>query len=216
MLYNSIIKERRVLLIEGYMKFCDENKLEKLSDFIKTYQSEYGKSPSYRDIMKVLDFSSLSMVHRYVDILQERKIISRNECGGIDISRNLRLGQTILAPVVGVVTCGSPIYAQENIEGTYQLPTEIFGNGKTFILHAEGDSMIDAGINNGDLLVVKQCDDAIDGDIVVALLEDSATVKRFYRKKDHVVLHPENPCYDDIVTKDVKILGKVSFCIHEL
>lgn len=216
MLYNAFIKERGVLLIGGVMKSYDEKKLKQLSDYIKTYQSENGRSPSYRNMMRGAGFSSLSMVYRYVDLLEKRKLIAKNQLGKIDISENLKLGQTILAPVVGVVTCGSPIYAQENIEGTYQLPTEIFGNGKTFILHAEGDSMINAGINSGDLLVVKQCDDAEDGDIVVALLEDSATVKRFYRKKDHIVLHPENAKYDDIVSKDVKILGKVSYCIHEL
>ena len=197
------------------MKFYDEKKLEELSVFIKTYQADNGRSPSYRDIMRGMCFSSLSMVHRYIDVLKERKLLTKDCVGRIDISENLKLGQTILAPVVGVVTCGTPIYAQENIEGTYQLPTDIFGGGKTFILHAEGDSMIDAGINSGDLLVVKQCEDATDGDIVVALIDDSATVKRFYKKKDCVVLHPENVKYDDIVTRDVKILGKVSFCIHQ-
>lgn len=216
MIYNDFIKERDVLLIGGNMKSYNENKLQQLSDYIKTYQSENGKSPSYRDIKRALGFSSLSVVCRYVNLLEQRSLLTKRKQGGIDISDNLKLGQTILAPVVGVVTCGTPIYAQENIEGTYQLPAEIFGNGKTFILHAEGDSMIGAGIKDGDLLVVKQCDDALDGDIVVALLEDSATVKRFYKKKNHIVLHPENPRYDDITSQNVKILGKVSFCIHEL
>ena len=198
------------------MKVCDEKRLAQLFDYIKTYQSENGRSPSFRQIKQNLGFSSLSVVCRYIDILVERKLISKNELGGINISQNLQLGQTILAPVVGVVTCGNPIYAQENIECMYQLPTDIFGKDKTFILHAEGDSMIDAGINSGDLLVVKQCNDAENGDIVVALIDDSATVKRFYKKNDCVVLHPENQNYDDIVTSDVKVLGKVSFCIHEL
>lgn len=215
--YNITIKERSVLLkIGASMKVYNEDLLEKLFDYIQTYQSNNGRSPSYRNIMKALGFSSLSMVHRYVDKLISKELIKKNELGEIQISDNLSLGQTILAPIVGVVTCGSPIYAQENIEGMYQLPTEIFGYGKTFILHAEGDSMEGKGIRSGDLLVVKQCDSAEDGDIVVALIDDSATVKTFYKKKDHIVLHPENSKYEDIITKDVKILGKVQHYIHRL
>ena len=198
------------------MKVYNEEILEKLLDYIKTYQSNNGKSPSYRNIMKVLNFSSLSMVYRYLDILKSRNLIEKDKLGGIGISDNISLGQTILAPIVGVVTCGNPIYAQENIEGMYQLPIDIFGNGKTFILRAEGDSMEGVGIRNGDLLVVKQCESAENGDIVVALIEDSATVKTFYKKKDCVVLHPENDRYEDIITKNVKILGKVQHYIHKL
>lgn len=198
------------------MKVYNEEILEKLLDYIKTYQSNNGKSPSYRNIMKVLNFSSLSMVYRYLDILKSRNLIEKDKLGGIGISDNISLGQTILAPIVGVVTCGNPIYAQENIEGMYQLPIDIFGNGKTFILRAEGDSMEGVGIRNGDLLVVKQCESAENGDIVVALIEDSATVKTFYKKKDCVVLHPENDRHEDIITKNVKILGKVQHYIHKL
>ena len=134
--------------------------------------------------MKALRISSISMVHRYLNILCERKHLRKNEFGEIEISKNISLGQTVLAPIVGVVTCGNPIYAQENIEGMYQLPVDIFGSDKQFLLHAQGDSMVNAGIQDGDLLVIRQCDTADNGEIVVALLEDSATVKRFYKKSE--------------------------------
>ena len=198
------------------MKVCNNKTLEKVLSFIKTYQIANGRSPSYRQIMKGVGLSSLSMVQRYVKILQEQNLIQKNNAGNIDIASNLSLGQTIIAPVVGTVTCGTPIYAQENIESIYALPAALFGAGKTFILHAEGDSMIGKGIKSGDLLVVKQCETADDGDVVVALLDDSATVKTFFKKKKHVVLHPENEKYKDIITRDVQILGKVEYCIHEL
>ena len=198
------------------MKVCNNMTLEKVLSFIKTYQLDNGRSPSYRQIMRSLGLSSLSMVQRYTKILEEKGLIQKSSSGKIDIAKNLSLSQTIIAPVVGTVTCGTPIYAQENIETIYALPAALFGAGKTFILHAEGDSMIGKGIRSGDLLVVKQCETAQDGEVVVALIDDSSTVKTFFKKKNHVVLHPENEKYDDIITRDVQILGKVEYCIHEL
>ena len=109
-----------------------------------------------------------------------------------------------------------PILAQENIESVCSLPCEIFGSGELFMLHAEGDSMEGVGIKSGDLLVVKKSSSAQNGQIVVALMDDSATVKTFYQKKDHIVLHPENEKYDDIISRDVKILGVVEHFIHKL
>ena len=96
------------------------------------------------------------------------------------------------------------------------MPSANFGKDELFLLHAEGYSMINAGINSGDILTVRKCECAENGQIVVALLDDSATVKTFYKKKDCIVLHPENSRYDDIITKDVKILGIVEHCIHKL
>lgn len=198
------------------MKVYNENILSKLLDFIKTYQSRNGKSPSYREIMRGMNFSSLSMVYRYIKLLNDKNLIEKDGFGSIEISKNLKPDKTILAPIVGLVTCGKPIYAQEDIEGTYQLPMSIFGSGEKFILRAEGDSMKNAGIKSGDLLVINKCNTANNGDIVVALIEDSATVKTFYKKENYVILHPENEKYDDIIEKNVKILGKVEFCIHQL
>lgn len=198
------------------MKTINEKMLNNILEFIKVYQLENACSPTYREIMRHLGLSSLSQVSRYVNLLGERGDIKKDEQGKIDISYNINLSQSILAPVVGEVRCGEPIFAQENIESVYRLPTEIFGSENVFLLHAKGDSMEGVGIREGDLLVVKKSESAENGDIVVALLEDAATVKTFYKKKDHVVLHPENSRYNDIITKDVKILGIVKQFIHSL
>ena len=198
-----------------YMKVCNEQLLESMLSYIKTYQVKNGRSPSYRNIMKALNLSSLSVVFRYIDVLRSRGELEKNDLGEIGISSNLNCCKSVIAPILGTVTCGAPIYAQENIEGVYSLPSAIFGRGELFLLHAEGDSMINAGIQNGDILVVRKTEVAENGQIVVALLGDSATVKTFYKKKDCVVLHPENPQYKDIITKEVKILGIVEHLIHK-
>lgn len=197
------------------MKSINEKLLEETLNYVKTYQIENGQSPTCRDIQKALGYSSLSMVSRYVDLLCKQGSLKKDRSGEIEIDDKITLSSTISAPIVGVVRCGLPIYAQENIEGNYRLPKEIFGNEKIFLLRAEGDSMIDAGINHGDLLVVAQSPVAENGQIVVALIEDGATVKRFYRKGDHVVLHPENSNYEDIICNDVQILGVVKHLIHK-
>lgn len=198
------------------MKKISESTLKNILEFIKVFQLENGRSPTYREIMKNQNISSLSLINRYVKLLESKGDIKKNPLGGIDISYNVNLSQSVLAPLVGEVRCGEPIFAQENIESVYRMPTEIFGSGNLFLLHAKGDSMQEAGIREGDLLVVKKCETADNGDIVVAMLDDSATVKRFFKKKDHIVLHPENSKYDDIITKDVKILGIVKQYIHSL
>lgn len=198
------------------MKQYNEALLIKLQEYIKNEQVKKGKSPSYREISKNVGFSSISVAYRYVDLLVARGLIEKDDNGVIALSENLSRGQITIAPVVGTVTCGKPILAQESIESVQQLPTQIFGSGDLFLLHAEGDSMIEAGIHDGDLLVVKQSQCAQNGQIVVALIDDSATVKTFYKQKDCVVLHPENSRYDDIVLKDVAILGVVGHCIHKL
>lgn len=198
------------------MKVIDETLLEKMLDYIKTYQISYGQSPTYRNIMKHMSLKSSSIVYRYVEILCERGMLDKDEFGGIDISSNLSCDETIIAPIVGTVTCGAPILAQENIEGILKLPSSIFGKGEKFLLHAEGDSMIDAGIQSGDMLVVRKCEMAENGQIVVALIDDSATVKTFYKKNGYVLLHPENPKYDDIKVKNVQILGIVEHYIHKI
>ena len=192
------------------MKKLNEATLNNLLDYIKTYQMENGESPSYRQIMKKCCFSNLGQVSRYVEQLRIRNLIEKDEFGSIAIPENISKGQTILAPVVGSVACGQPILAIQNIEFTASLPVEIFGDQELYGLYAQGDSMIGVGIFDGDLIFYLPTSSANDGDIVVALIGDeSATVKRYYKRKEGVVLHPENPNYQDIVTKDVKIQGIV-------
>ena len=197
------------------MKVVNEKLLDEMLAYIKTYQIKNGQSPSYRNMAKQFQLSSLSVVSRYVDILAERGDVQKSKSGKIFCFPSFDASSVTIAPVVGVVTCGQPILAQENIEGVYALPSEIFGRGEIFLLHAEGDSMMEVGIQSGDLLVVRKTNYAQNGQIVVALLDDSATVKTFYKRSDHVVLHPENKNYGDIITRHVSILGVVEHCIHK-
>lgn len=196
------------------MKVIDEKRLNRVLDFIKKFQVKEGRSPSYRQIAKAVGFSSISTSQRYVRVLQTRNLIERNDFGRIITPTRLETGNTIVAPLVGKVACGKPILAEENIEGTYKLPTAIFGSSETMLLHASGDSMVGAGIYDGDLIVATICNTAEDGEIVVALINDSATVKRLFKKKDYAILHAENPKYEDIITKELIIQGVVKHVIH--
>jgi len=196
------------------MKTLNETILAELLSYIKKYQSENGKSPSYRIIMKAMGFSNLAIVHRYVNKLHSQGSLEKDNLGGIAISYKLNLGRTVVAPLVGTATCGLPILAVENIEGTYSLPADIFGSGETYLLHAKGESMIGAGIQDKDFLVIRKCNCAEPGDIVVAMIEDEVTVKRFLRNGKKIILHPENPKFQDIILDDVRIIGKVVSSIH--
>ena len=196
------------------MRVADENKVIKVLDFIKDFQKREGRSPSFRQISKACGFPSIRTAQQYVAILQKRGMLRKDSLGKIIIPTNLSKGKTIVAPLVGTIACGNPIYAEENIEATYQLPTAIFGNENVLLLHASGDSMIGVGIFDGDLIVAKPCSTADEGEIVVALIEDSATVKTLHRKNGHIILHPENPKYKDIVADNVIIQGDVKHNIH--
>lgn len=196
------------------MKVISEDKVIKVLDFIKDFQKKEGRSPSFRQIAKGCSFPSLATAQKYVAILQSRGMIEKNSLGQINIPRNLSKGKTVIAPLVGTIACGTPILAEENIEETFQLPTAIFGNAKSMLLRASGDSMTGVGINDGDLIVAEICDTADEGDIVVALLEDSATVKTLHKKNGHIYLHPENPNYKDILADNVIIQGIVKHNIH--
>ncbi len=196
------------------MKSLNENKLQELLEYIKQYQLENGKSPSYRVIMKAMGFNNLATVFRYVNKLHSRGSLEKDDLGGIAISLNLNLDRTIVAPLVGTVTCGNPILAVENIEANYSLPTSIFGTGETIILHAQGESMIGAGIFDGDFLVVKKHCLVEDGDIIVARIGEEVTTKRIFHRKGKIILHPENPAFKDIVLDSVELEGKVVSSIH--
>ena len=122
---------------------------------------------------------------------------------------NFKKSSSINIPLIGTVTAGQPIFAYENYEDYYSFPSDSFQGSELFMLNVKGTSMIDAGILNGDKIIVRRQPTAENGDIVVALLDDNATVKRFFKKEDHYVLHPENPTMDDIIVEEVTILGKV-------
>ena len=164
------------------MRTLNKNTLERMEEYIKSYSMEKGVSPSYRNIMHSLGMSSLNLVQRYVLALEAQGRIKRTNLGNIDTPQKFDKGESSVVPLVGQIACGQPNFAEENIEGSFSLPKGIFGNGKLFMLRAFGDSMIDVGISAGDLLVLRQQDYADEGEIVVALVGENATLKRFYKR----------------------------------
>jgi repressor LexA len=200
---------------EVFMKKINEEVLEMILEYIKRYQKENGRSPSYRDIQRKLSLSSLSIVHRYINELKARRLLEGEEGKSIYIDPRLTHSTPVSVPLVGCVPCGGPILAIENIEGTFALPEEIFGSGELFMLRAQGKSMIGAGVDDGDILVIRKQDFAESGDIVVAIIDEEVTLKRFLPQKDHIILRPENPTFKDIILKEVRILGVLLRSIHK-
>ena len=197
------------------MKLHNEETLKALYEFIKEYQKDCGKSPSYRTILSRFPhrFQSCSTVKGYLDVLERRELIRKDSNGAIAVERRFMHGVTN-APLVGRVACGSPAEAIESIEGVYSLPPEIFGSGELVLLRAEGQSMEKAGIDTGDLIVIRRQSEAEYGQIVLALIGDEATVKRYYPKKSgKIILHPENDKMKDIVVESCNIQGIIVGCI---
>ena len=185
-----------------------EAKLNELYNYVKNYQDLNGYPPTVRDICKDLSIKSTATAHYYLEKLSDKGLIKKNDDKKRAISISGRKN-SFEVPLVGTVTAGTPILAVENLEDYYPLPLE-FKTGETlFMLKVKGDSMINAGILDGDKIVVKQQETAENGDIVVALVDDSATVKRFYKKDSYFILHPENDQMQDIIVENVSILGIV-------
>ena len=193
---------------------------QQVYNYIEGYISEKGFGPTVREIAEALNLSSPSTVHVHLKSLEEKGCIVRDKLK----SRSIALPQvhepepafgaeafsnTLTLPLVGNVAAGEPILAEQNIEETMVLPTELVGDSASFILSVHGDSMIEVGINDGDYVVVKQQQVARNGEIIVALVEDGATVKRFYKEKDHIRLQPENSLMEPIIVSDCAIVGKV-------
>lgn len=173
-----------------------------------------GYPPSVREIGEAVGLSSSSTVHNHLNILEEKGYIRRDPTKPraievLDSSSEYGFRKIVHVPVVGRVTAGEPILAVENIEDSFPLPYDLVKSDTVFMLKVQGESMIDAGILDNDLIVVRQQNTANNGDIVVALLEDEATVKRFFKENDVVRLQPENPHMAPIYTQNVSILGKV-------
>ncbi|NGM81009.1 transcriptional repressor LexA [Paenibacillus sp. 7124] len=188
-------------------------------EFIRNEVRSKGYPPSVREIGEAVGLASSSTVHGHLDRLEKKGLIRRDptkpraiELLGQEDSENVhQFVQTIArVPVVGKVTAGVPITATENIEDYFPLPTHYVGENKVFMLSVVGDSMVEAGIMNGDYVIVRQQQTADNGDIVVAMTEDDeATVKTFYKERDHIRLQPENPAYEPLRLNRVSILGKV-------
>ncbi|MDU5079949.1 transcriptional repressor LexA [uncultured Tissierella sp.] len=184
--------------------------------YIKSEVQRQGYPPAVRDICKGVNLKSTSTVHSHLEKLEAKGYIRKDPTKprAIEIlDKNddflLTSKKTVDIPILGKVTAGTPILAVENIEDTYPIPLELVEGHDVFMLKIQGESMIDAGILDGDLVLVREQKAALNGDIVVALLEDEATVKRFFKEKDKIRLQPENQFMEPIYTKDVSILGKV-------
>ncbi|MBI2914794.1 MAG: transcriptional repressor LexA [Firmicutes bacterium] len=182
-------------------------------DYIKKHVRTKGYPPSVREIGEAVGLSSSSTVHGHLERMEQKGFIRRDPTKPRAI---LVLGdpdfvhkEVTNVPVVGRVTAGEPILAVQNIDDYFPVPKDFIAYEDTFILKVRGDSMINAGIVDGDYVVVKQQSYADNGDIAVVLLEDEATVKRFFRQNDHVRLQPENPNLKPILVKDAQILGRV-------
>jgi len=189
---------------------------QQILDFIRSEIHRRGYPPSVREIGEAVGLSSSSTVHSHLAALEVKGFLRRDPSKPralevLDFRDNdaaVDMGRVSSVPLVGSVAAGQPILAAENIEQTLPLPTEFSGD-QTFILRVRGESMIDAGILDGDFVVVKQQNTATNGDIVVAMLEDEATVKTYYREADRIRLQPENSTMEPIYTRDAEVLGRV-------
>ena len=199
---------------------------QEIFDYIKRYSAKYGYPPTVRDIGKAVGLASSSTVHAHLANLEKLGLLRRDPSKprAIELLDRMRedvasaVGNAVESavgvlrpglPLVGHVAAGSPILAEENIEDYVQVPTIAGGDEGEYVLRVRGESMKDAGILGGDFVVVRPQDTATDGEIVVALVGEEATVKRFYRESDHVRLQPENASMEPIRSKEVRILGRV-------
>ena len=183
-------------------------------EYIKSQIMERGFPPAVREICEAVHLKSTSSVHSHLETLEKNGYIRRDptEPRAIEIlddTFNLTRRELVNVPIVGQVAAGEPILAQENIENYFPIPAEIMPNNQTFMLRVKGESMINAGILDGDMVLVEETHTASNGDMVVALIEDGATVKTFYKEEGIFRLQPENDNMDPILVKELMILGKV-------
>ena len=189
------------------------DKQSQIYEFLKNYTENKGYPPSVREICEAVSLKSTSTVHGHLKRLEKKGLIKRDPTKPraleiVEFSQPKR--EMINIPIVGNITAGTPILATENIEDTFTIPIDfIKHNNELFMLKVNGNSMINAGINNNDLAIIEKTQSAINGDIVVALIGDNATIKRFFKEKDHIRLQPENASMDPIIVNDCKILGKL-------
>ncbi|MCC8162907.1 MAG: transcriptional repressor LexA [Lachnospiraceae bacterium] len=196
----------------GYGKITP--KQQEILEFIKSEILNRGYPPAVRDICEAVHLKSTSSVHSHLETLEKNGYIRRDPTKPraieiIDDTFNLTRREVVNVPMLGTVAAGQPILAQEHIENYFPIPAEYMPNTDCFMLKVKGDSMINIGIFDGDYIMVRQQDTARNGDTVVAMVEDSATVKTFYKEDGHFRLQPENDYMDPIIVDEVQILGKV-------
>ena len=189
-------------------------KQKEILEYIKSQILERGYPPAVREICEAVNLKSTSSVHSHLETLEKNGYIHRDPTKPraieiLDDTFNLTRREMVNVPIVGRVAAGEPILAQENVENYFPIPTEFMPNNQTFLLKVKGESMINAGILDGDMVLVEQTPSASNGDMVVALIEDGATVKTFYKEEGIFRLQPENDTMDPIIVQEVAILGKV-------
>lgn len=189
-------------------------KQTEILEYIKEVTLSRGYPPTVREIGEAVGLKSSASVHAHLATLEKNGYIRRDPSKPraieiVDDDFALTRKEYAQIPIVGRVAAGEPLLAEENIQDYFPIPVEMLPNDQIFMLIVKGDSMINAGIFDGDKVIVRQKNSAQNGDIVVALIEDGATVKTFYNEGDHIRLQPENPDYDPIIVKDVAILGEV-------
>ncbi|MBN2940188.1 MAG: transcriptional repressor LexA [Collinsella sp.] len=207
---------------------------QQIYDFIRSYQTEKGYPPSVREMAAAVGLSSPSTVHAHLSALEAHGLIKRdktkpralevfeqegNPDNNLDISQESPVPEmrgVVSLPLVGRVAAGMPILAEQNIEDTFTVPTEIASDSSSFILEVHGNSMINVGIYNGDYIIVREQPSAMNGDIVVAMIDGSATVKTFYKERGRVRLQPENDAMEPIFADNPTILGKVVALMRRL
>lgn len=196
----------------GYGKITA--KQQEILDYLKEQILNKGYPPAVREICDAVNLKSTSSVHAHLETLEKNGYIRRDPSKPraieiVDDNFNITRRETSYVPMIGTVTAGQPILAVENIDSYFPIPVDYLPNAETFMLKVKGESMINAGIFDGDQILVKKQNYAKNGDFVVALIEDSATVKTFYKEDGYYRLQPENDTMDPIIVKQVEILGKV-------
>lgn len=189
-------------------------KQQEILEYIKETILKKGYPPAVREICEAVHLKSTSSVHSHLETLEKNGYIRRDPTKPrtieiIDECFNLTRREVVNVPLIGTVAAGQPLLAEENIENYFPIPVEMLPNAQTFMLRVKGESMINAGIFDGDQIIVEEQITARNGELVVALVDDSATVKRFYKENGHYRLQPENDALEPIIVNDVKILGKV-------
>ena len=196
----------------AYGRISDKQK--EILEYMKQEILNKGYPPTVRDICEAVKLKSTSSVHSHLETLEKNGYIRRDPTNPraieiIDDNFNLTRREVTNVPMVGRVAAGEPILAVENIDSYFPIPTEYMPNAESFMLKVKGESMINAGIFDGDQILVEKCSTARNGDMVVALVDDSATVKTFYKEGDHIRLQPENDSMDPIIVDNCEIMGKV-------
>ena len=189
-------------------------KQTEILEYIKSQILNKGYPPSVRDICTAVNLKSTSSVHAHLETLEKNGYIRRDPTKPraieiIDDNFNLTRREVVNVPLIGQVAAGQPLLAVENITGYFPIPAEFIPKEEVFMLNVKGESMVNAGIYDGDQIIVKQQSTASNGEIVVALVDDSATVKRFYKENGHIRLQPENDFMDPIIVDSCEIIGKV-------